>query len=105
MKAALSLPVAILELEGDFPCPHTLQRVRGGAKAANERESEGVDVIADVIRDELAFSDARRRVLHDFERRYVAWLLSKHHGNVSRAAAAAGIARRYLYAIRARTEP
>ncbi len=72
--------------------------------AQSDSPAEVVDVIADVIRDDLSFPHARRRVLDAFERRYLTWILGKHGGNVSRAAAAAGIARRYFYAVRSRIE-
>jgi pSer/pThr/pTyr-binding forkhead associated (FHA) protein len=62
------------------------------------------DVITDVIADGLGFAEARRRVLDAFEGRYLRTILDQHGGNVSRAAAAAGMARRYFYAIRARVQ-
>jgi two-component system response regulator HydG len=51
----------------------------------------------------LPFSMARERVLAEFERGYVERLLQAHGGNVMRAAAASGIARRHLQRVRART--
>lgn len=82
------------------------RRLTTGAEALPEPAAvgESPDVIADVIRHELSFSHARRRVLDAFEGRYLKWILAKHGGNISRAAAAAGIARRYFYAVRSRTE-
>ncbi len=62
------------------------------------------DVVDDVIARELPFTHARQRVLEDFERRYVEDVLTKHKGNISKAAAASGIARRYFYTIRSRSE-
>jgi DNA-binding NtrC family response regulator len=80
------------------------RRASGAALATQSTTSEGgVDIIGAVIHDEASFAEARRRVLDAFESRYLAWLLAKHGGNVSRAAASAGIARRYFYAIRSRT--
>jgi DNA-binding NtrC family response regulator len=46
---------------------------------------------------------ARDRLVDEFERRYVERILAKHGGNVARAAAASGIARRYFQIIRARS--
>ena len=63
------------------------------------------DVIAQVIERGLGFSEARRHVLDAFEERYLEWILAAHGGNVSRAAAASGIARRYFYTVRRRTRP
>ena len=45
------------------------------------------------------YAAERDRVLADFEKRYFEALLRKHDGKVARAAAAAGLDRRYLYRI------
>ena len=49
-----------------------------------------------------SFSEARAHVIAEFERGYVEHVLAKHGGNVSRAAAASGIARRYFQILRTR---
>jgi DNA-binding NtrC family response regulator len=51
---------------------------------------------------EVPFSMARQRVIADFERAYVAYVLEKHGGNVLQAARASGIARRYFNILKAR---
>jgi DNA-binding NtrC family response regulator len=51
---------------------------------------------------ELPLPRARQRVVEAFEREYVARVLARHGGNIGRAAAASGIARRYFQLIRAR---
>jgi DNA (cytosine-5)-methyltransferase 1 len=43
-------------------------------------------------------------VMSAFERAYVERVLTKHNGNVVRAAAASGIARRYFYVIKSRQD-
>jgi transcriptional regulator with GAF, ATPase, and Fis domain len=55
-----------------------------------------------VLEQDLQFSKARAVLLGEFERRYVARILGQTGGNVSRAAAASGLARRYFNVIRAR---
>jgi DNA-binding NtrC family response regulator len=60
------------------------------------------DVVDDVIARGLPFPRARQKVLEDFEERYVDAMLKRHDDNISKAAAAAGIARRYFYTIRTR---
>jgi DNA-binding NtrC family response regulator len=45
----------------------------------------------------LSYRETRSRWEADFERRYAAWLLERHAGNVSAAARAAGMDRKYLY--------
>jgi DNA-binding NtrC family response regulator len=51
---------------------------------------------------DLSFPHARARLLREFERRYIERTLAQHGGNVTRAAAASGIARRYFNLLRSR---
>ena len=62
------------------------------------------DPMAALLAERLPLPIARRRLREEFERRYVAMMLADHDGNVSRAAAAAGIARRYFQQVRARAQ-
>jgi DNA-binding NtrC family response regulator len=50
----------------------------------------------------LPLPEARARVVAEFERYFVEKILAKHNGNVSHAAAASGIARRYFQIIKTR---
>jgi two-component system, NtrC family, response regulator HydG len=61
------------------------------------------DPIEDVLEQDLPFPRARETLMEEFERRYVERVLSKYQGNVGRAAAASGIARRYFQMIRSRS--
>ena len=47
----------------------------------------------------IPYKDAKARLLEEFERRYITALLEKHHGNVSKAARAAGIDRMSIHKI------
>jgi DNA-binding NtrC family response regulator len=58
------------------------------------------DVIGRVIHEGIPFARARRMVQDTFVRRYVESLLARHGGNVSKAASASGIARRYFQMLR-----
>jgi DNA-binding NtrC family response regulator len=51
----------------------------------------------DSFEPDLSYREQRARFEADFERRYVAWLLERHDGNVSAAARAAEMDRKYLY--------
>jgi DNA-binding NtrC family response regulator len=74
------------------------------APAAEPPPSNAVrsDVITEILAADLPFPQARQRVLDTFERAYVERILTIHNGNVARAAAASGIARRYFQLIRSR---
>ncbi|AKU94064.1 Response regulator of zinc sigma-54-dependent two-component system [Labilithrix luteola] len=74
----------------------------GGGSLPSTVPAPSGDVIEAVLDEALPFVRARDRVVADFERRYVERILAKHGGNVARAAAASGLARRYFQLIRAR---
>jgi two-component system response regulator HydG len=59
-------------------------------------------VVEAVLDADVSYAEARRRLLVEFEQRYVARMLVAHNGNVTRAAAASGLARRNFQLIRAR---
>jgi two-component system, NtrC family, response regulator HydG len=63
------------------------------------------EVVERVLTLDLPLTQARELIVEDFERRYVLRVLAKHDGNVSRAAAASGLARRYFQILRARQNP
>ena len=48
---------------------------------------------------------AREALVAAFEASYVDRVLAKHSGNVTRAAEAAGVARRYMHLLKARVRP
>jgi two-component system response regulator HydG len=62
----------------------------------------GTDPIEQVLSLGLPLPRARAHLVREFERRYVARVLAQHGGNVTRAAQASGIARRYFNILRAR---
>jgi DNA-binding NtrC family response regulator len=64
--------------------------------------SASVDPIQSIIDLELPFPIARDKVIALFEHRYVDQVLSRHAGNVTRAAHASGVGRRYFQTIRGR---
>jgi len=70
--------------------------------AAAGRPDPSDGIIASVVARALPFPRARQEVMEAFEERYVDAMLQKHDHNISKAAAAAGIARRYFYTIRTR---
>jgi DNA-binding NtrC family response regulator len=74
---------------------------RGATPSAGVR-SAGGDFIDSVVRAAQPLTTARQKIVDEFERRYVQHMLSLHGGNVTRAAAASGIGRRYFQMVRAK---
>src|SRR6185437_11251044 len=62
----------------------------------------GADAIEAVLALDLPIVRAREKVVEEFERRYVQRILAQHGGNVTSAAAASGIARRYFQLLKAK---
>lgn len=60
------------------------------------------DLVDQAIQSGVSFSVAKKRLVREFERRYLQQILDAHGGNVVRAAAASGIGRRYFQIVRAR---
>jgi DNA-binding NtrC family response regulator len=81
------------------------RRVALGDAFENEpfaRAPVGADLFEQVLGMDLAMSHARQIVVDEFEQRYVTHALAAHGGNVSRAAAASGLTRRYFHMLRAK---
>jgi DNA-binding NtrC family response regulator len=51
------------------------------------------------VRSDLPYTEAKTLVLDDFERRYIADLLEREHGNLSAASRASGVDRKHLRAL------
>jgi DNA-binding NtrC family response regulator len=64
--------------------------------------SAGADPLQEIIDLDLPFPIARDKALALFEQRYVSSVLTRHGGNVTRAAHASGVGRRYFQTIRGR---
>jgi two-component system, NtrC family, response regulator HydG len=73
---------------------------RPRARPANA--AGNADWIDELVAANVPFPIARRRVLDEFEHRYVARILAAHDGNVAQAARASGIALRYFRLVKAR---
>lgn len=72
------------------------------ASKCDETEPNLDGVIGEVLQEGLTYSLARRRVMDAFDRAFVAKVMRESGGSVTRAAAAAGLARRYFQQLRAR---
>jgi DNA-binding NtrC family response regulator len=86
---------------GDLEDPVVSERETAppaGLPALARRE----DPFARVLAAELPLAEARAQVLEEFEMRYVEHMLDLHGGNVTRAAAAAGVGRRHMQRMKLR---
>jgi len=76
--------------------------------STEEEEGPGIakagshDFLEDILDASLPFGQAKEMLLREFERRFLERSLTQHRGNVSKAAAASGVTRRYFYVLRSR---
>jgi DNA-binding NtrC family response regulator len=90
VERALSLGDAALADLGEGS-----SRPSTGGEAASEDAGARRGSNPDVL--ELPFKEAKAQLVEAFERDYLSALLARHHGNISRAAAEAGIDRNYIH--------
>ena len=91
------LPREDEEDAGDLAAAGASAQVREMPRAVDSSEP-----MARVLAMNLAYPRARERLLREFERCYVERVLAQHDGNVTHAARASGIARRYFNVILSR---
>ena len=87
LKAAVVEPAAVPELAA-------------ASSVAPAPLAAGEDFVDEILARNLVLADSREAVLAQFEKRYIEHVLAAHNGNVTRAAAAAGVARRYFHVLR-----
>jgi len=108
------LPADVLARWSEDPWPGNVRELRNAvarylalgelaeaSRRATASQAAG-DMIGQVLALNLPIADARERVVQEFERRYVEQLMQAHGGNMGRAAAAAGVARRHLQRLRSK---
>jgi DNA-binding NtrC family response regulator len=88
VERALSLGDAALADLGDGGAPRT-----GGVGESTVPDKRG----SDPAMLDMPFKEAKAQLVEAFERDYLSALLARHHGNISRAAAEAGIDRNYIH--------
>jgi DNA-binding NtrC family response regulator len=96
VERALSLGSASLADLGDTGAPAAGPAAADGAEPARPgAPSAAADTAPDVL--DLPFKEAKAALVETFERDYLTALLARHRGNISRAAAEAGIDRNYIH--------
>ncbi len=83
--------------------PESLAAPPAGA-AASVAVPTNDDLVEGLIRAAVPFSKARQLAASDFERRYVTRILDSFSGNVTKAAQASGIGRRYFHMLLAKID-
>ena len=85
--------------------PSMWQRPAAAPEAVSSAEAAAPprDVLDEVLDLDLPLPRARQKVVEELERRFVSRTLAKHGGNVTRAAAASGLALRYFQVLKARS--
>jgi DNA-binding NtrC family response regulator len=73
-------------------------------EATRETEQGGDDPIERLLALDLPLPQTRQLLSDELEQRYVERMLARHGGNVTRAAAASGLAHRYFKLLRSRTK-
>ena len=101
-KGRGSLPPDFLGWARTHPWPGNVRQLRNaveraltlGPSMSVPPPAPGTTTAIDLA---VPFREAKQRVVDDFDRRYITALLSKHQGNVSAAARAAGLDRMSIY--------
>lgn len=95
---------AIAERLAVGPESARLESVRPGdpGRSVAERSATHADAVTRILAMDLPYVRARQEMLREFEGRYVHNVLEQQGGNVSRAAAHSGLARRYFQILKSR---
>jgi DNA-binding NtrC family response regulator len=112
MRASEALTPAVLARFEAYDWPGNVRELRNAvarvvalgdeASAPVSARGKNPGTLEELCTSKLPFAVARRRVIEEFERRYVQSVLAEHDGNVAEAARASGIALRYFQLVRAR---
>jgi two-component system response regulator HydG len=69
---------------------------------ASQPPGAAADFWESLLAEDLPYATTKEKLVSELERRYVARVLERHGGNVSQAAAASGLARRYFQLLRSK---
>ena len=109
-----AIPSDVITRWEDFSWPGNVRELRnavarylalgelGRLDGSPRSEASGVDWVNEILALDLPLSEARDRVIQGFEERYIARTLQRTGGNVTQAARAAGVGRRYFQTLKSR---
>jgi transcriptional regulator with GAF, ATPase, and Fis domain len=97
-----SWPGNVRELRNAVARHLALGELANHAKSGEHPKPSG-DIIERILAMDLPISEARDRVIDEFEQRYLERALARSNGIVTEAAKASGVARRHFQRLRART--
>jgi len=100
LRNAVARHIALGSLADTFARPPRAAAPAEGAPRSPEEAP--IDTIGEVLKRLLPLTEARALVMDSFNERYVQAMLDAHGGNVTRAAAASGVARRYFQILSAK---
>jgi two-component system response regulator HydG len=98
-----SWPGNVRELHNEIARRIALGELELAARSGAPAQLGTGDAIDEVLALDLPLARAREKLLDEFHARYVQRVVKQHDGNVTRAAAASGVAHRYFQILRART--
>jgi DNA-binding NtrC family response regulator len=109
-----ALGAELLRRWEDYPWPGNVRELRNAVArhlalgelatdTASGEHPKAWDLIERVLEMDLPLSEARDRVVEEFERRYLERVLARNKGVVTDAARASGVARRHFQRLRARS--
>ncbi len=108
LRNAVARQLALGDLLYDVPSDEdaVISSGRGDAPSspelADQLSREAGTIVERVLAERMPLVRARQRLIEEFDRAYLASMLAAHDGNVTRAAAAAGLARRNFQLLRSR---
>jgi transcriptional regulator with GAF, ATPase, and Fis domain len=103
LRNAVAKQLALGDMEFDETRDDDVPAIEGeDAAPAVQPEGATSAIVERVLAEKKPLVEARQRLIEEFDRAYLARVLAEHNGNVTRAAAAAGLARRNFQILRHR---
>ncbi len=102
LRNAVARRIALGDLDGATASAGGGRPAAAPEASAAPTPNDAPTFVDEILAQNLPMPLAREKMSVAFERRYMAHILARYDGNVARAAAASGLARRYFQLLRAR---